>query len=77
MVDKDSTEVDDEFSRLRHCEEAYGACFFNLTAVIDKYNVTSPFKSLFVFGQVFLGAPEPKILFGIIQRGINAADLFN
>ena len=51
--------------------------FFNSNAVIDGYDVNSCFKSFSVFGEVFLGAPEPDFLFGIIQDGNNAADLFN
>ena len=50
---------------------------FNSIAVIDGYDVTSRFKSLSVLDEVFLDAPEPDFLFGIIPGGNNAADLFN
>ena len=51
--------------------------FFNSTAVVDEYGGISCFKSLFVRGEVFSGAPEHAFLFGIIPGGDNAADHFN
>ena len=51
--------------------------FFNSTAIIDGYDAASPFKSLSVLGEVFLGVPKPNFLFGIIPGGNNAASLFN
>ena len=46
-------------------------------AVIDGYDGTSCFKSLFVLGEIVLGASEHDFLFNIIPRGNNVADLFN
>ena len=40
---------------------------YNSTAVISGYDGISCFKSLSVFGEVFLGAPEHNFFFGIIQ----------
>ena len=51
--------------------------FFNLTKVIDRYDVISHFKSLSVLGEVFVGAPKPDFLFDIIPGGNNTTDLFN
>ena len=48
--------------------------FFNSTTGIDKYSVTSRFKSLSVLDKFFLGATEPHFL---IPRGNNAANLLN
>ena len=50
---------------------------FNSTTAINGYDVTLRFKSSSVLGEVFLGAPEPDFLFGIIPGRNNASDLFN
>jgi len=53
-----------------------GCLFFNSTTVIDGYEVTSRFKSLYVSDEVRLGVSEPNILVYSVPDGNNTAGTF-